>query len=78
MWWRRWNRKWSDVNGGERWDMIRDLDSVRSVDGMNGDGIIALRMGHGGGKVILAAVGQKGQRLHLARRQWRSTRWSGW
>ena len=45
MWRWRWNRKGSDVYGSERWDMIWDLDSVRSVDGVEGDGVEVLRMG---------------------------------
>ena len=78
MWRWRWNGKWRDVNGGKRWDVIEDLDGVRSVDGMDGDGIEALRMGCRGGKVVLAAVRGKRQWLRLTRRRWRSTRWSRW
>ena len=45
MWWWWWNRKWSDVDGSERRDVIRDLDGVRSVNGIKSDGVEALRMG---------------------------------
>ena len=76
MWRWRWNGKWHDINGGEQWDVIGDLDGVRSVDGMDGNSVEALRMGRGGGKVVLASVRGKRQRLRLMRRQWRSTRWS--
>ena len=58
MWW--WNGKWSDVNGSEWWDVVWDLDSVRSVDGVKGDGVEALRVGRRGGKTVLSAVGRKG------------------
>ena len=77
MWWWRWNGKRSDVYGGEWWDVVGDLNSVRSVDRMDSDGVEALRMGHSGSKVILAAVGRKRQRLRFTRRWRRSTWWSG-
>ena len=55
--WRRWNGKWSDVNGGERRDVVRDLDGVRSVDGVKGDGVEALRMGGTSGEAVLSPIG---------------------
>ena len=58
MWWWRRNRKWGDVNGCERRDVIGDLDSVWSVGGVEGDGIEALRMGGAGGETVLTPIGR--------------------
>ena len=67
MWRWRWSRKGGNVYGGERWDVIGDLDGVRSVDSVDGNGVEALRMGRGSGEAILATIWREGQRLSLTR-----------
>ena len=56
MWWWRWNWEWSNVNGSERWDMIGDLDGIWSIDGIESNGVKALRMGGTSGEMVLMAV----------------------
>ena len=58
MWWWRRNRKWCDVNGCEWWDVVWDLDGVWSVDGIEGDGVEALRVGGASGEAVLTPVGR--------------------
>ena len=76
MWWR--NGKKGDVDGGERWDMVWDLNSIRSVDGIDSDGVVALRMGKSSGEAVTTSVGRDGQRLRLARDGRWSARRSRW
>ena len=47
--------------------MVWDLDGVWPVDGVDGNGVIALWVGRGGGEMALAAVQRKGQQLSFAR-----------
>ena len=48
----------SDVDWCEQRDVVWDLDGVWPVDGVESDGIEALRMGGTSGEAVLATVGR--------------------
>ena len=49
--------------------MVWDLDGNWSVDGVGGDGIIALGMCCGNGEAVATVVRRDGQRLHFVQRR---------